>query len=117
MLRGESLAISEGAPALVEHGGNLMMIEPGAAQPPDGWPQDVPAAMRTPSLEARQANLLYATTPNVPFLHSGLTGLTTACSYALHSDLDPMRPEKFIMLVNVGMVGDRLEQCRRVRQC
>lgn len=58
MLRGDSLAMSEGAPALVEHGGSLMMIEPGAGQPPEGWAQDVPAAMRTPSLEARQASLL-----------------------------------------------------------
>ncbi len=54
MLRGESLGMSEGVPALVEHQGGMMMIEPGAAQQPDSWAQDVPAAMRTPSLEARQ---------------------------------------------------------------
>ena len=56
MLRGESLGMSEGVPALVEHQGGMMMIEPGAAQQPDSWAQDVPAAMRTPSLEARQVN-------------------------------------------------------------
>lgn len=56
MLRGESLGMSEGAPALVEHQGSLMMIESGAAQQPDAWSQDVPAAMRTPSLEARQVS-------------------------------------------------------------
>ena len=50
--------MSEGAPALVEHGGSLMMIEPGAGPPPEGWAQDVSAAMRTPSLEACQASLL-----------------------------------------------------------
>ena len=55
MLRGDSLAMSEGAPALVEHGGGLMMIEPGMAPGQEGWAQDIPAAMRTPSLEARQA--------------------------------------------------------------
>ncbi|CAL8460857.1 g388 [Coccomyxa elongata] len=57
MLRGDSLSIglSEGVPAaLVEHGANMMMIEQGAQQP-EGWAQDVPVAMRTPSLEARQA--------------------------------------------------------------
>lgn len=58
MLRGDSLAMSEGAPALVEHQRSLMMIEPGAAQQPDGWAQDIPAAMRTPSLEARQVSPL-----------------------------------------------------------
>ena len=54
MLRGESLGMSEGVPALVEHQGGMMMIEPGTGQQPDSWAQDVPAAMRTPSLEARQ---------------------------------------------------------------
>ena len=59
MLRGESLGgMSEAAPSLVEHQGSLMMIEPGAAQQPDAWSQDIPAAMRTPSLEARQAGPL-----------------------------------------------------------
>ncbi len=56
MLRGDSLSmgLSEGVPAaLVEHGANMMMIEQGAQQP-EGWAQEVPVAMRTPSLEARQ---------------------------------------------------------------
>ena len=57
MLRGESLGGMSETPALVEHQGSLMMIEPGAAQQPDAWSQDIPAAMRTPSLEARQVGL------------------------------------------------------------
>lgn len=57
MLRGDSLNISEAPPpALVEHGANIMMIEQGV-QPPEGWAQDIPVAMRTPSLEARQVAL------------------------------------------------------------
>jgi hypothetical protein len=54
MLRGDSLALSEGPPALVDHGGSMLMIEPGGQHNPEGWAQDVPTAMRTPSLEARQ---------------------------------------------------------------
>lgn len=53
MLRGDSLALSEASPSLVDHGGNMVMIEPGGQQ--ESWAQDIPAAMRTPSLEARQA--------------------------------------------------------------
>ena len=59
MLRGDSLSmgLSEApAAALVEHGANIMMIEQGAQQP-EAWAQDIPVAMRTPSLEARQVGI------------------------------------------------------------
>jgi hypothetical protein len=32
----------------------MVMIEPGSQHNPEGWAQDIPAPMRTPSLEARQ---------------------------------------------------------------
>ena len=55
-----------------------MLIEPGAAQQPDGWAQDIPAAMRTPSLEARQVNPL-----SVEFVSVNI--LQYACSaFKLH---------------------------------
>ena len=56
MLRGDSLGMSEApGPQLVERANSMVMIEPGAA-PPEAWAQDMPSAMRTPSLEARQVS-------------------------------------------------------------
>ena len=57
MLRGDSLGMTTEPPGpqLVERANSMVMIEPGAA-PPEAWAQDMPSAMRTPSLEARQVS-------------------------------------------------------------
>lgn len=101
MLRGESLGMSEGVPALVEHQGGMMMIEPGSGQQSDSWAQDVPAAMRTPSLEARQVGacrVLCAVCMHRARLHHARSLFTASLPAALleasicdHSDPDCIR--------------------------
>jgi len=88
MLRGDSLNISEAPPpALVEHGANMMMIEQGA-QPPEGWAQDIPVAMRTPSLEARQV-ALPASCRGITTARSGKKLLHRLDTFYAHCQLTP----------------------------
>ncbi len=88
MLRGDSLSmgLSEGpTAALVEHGANMMMIEQGAQQP-ETWAQDIPVAMRTPSLEARQVGQPRVTYSFITAGHSSTSG--SRCTHCARANVD-----------------------------